>query len=72
MSKKDINRNQENLKGRDVFRIYRSCVEAGVTVSINIMSILNQKRKGGEAQTKKRKRMNETVSAERIVPRKKK
>ena len=46
VSKKDINRNQENLKGRDVFRIYRSCVEAGVTVSINIMSILNQKSKG--------------------------
>ena len=49
MSKKDIKRTRDNLKGRYVLRICRICVEAGLPASINSMSRVNQKSKGKEA-----------------------
>ena len=72
MSKKEIKGTRGNLKGRDVLPICRMCVEAGVPATINTVSIINQKNKGEEARTKKRKRINEAVATGRRVPRKKK
>ena len=72
MPKKEMKRTRYNLKGREVLHICRSYVEAGVSVSINIMLRVNQESKVEESRTMNRKRMDEPIAAGCIVPRKKK
>ena len=62
----------ENLKGRDVLPICRSCVESVFPEAINTMPRVHQKSKRKEGHTRKQKRTNEAVSAGHRFPRKNK